>query len=106
MFSAAWKAPVKKFAEYWFSSPSHPQGIIARNGNLAEQSRPLLRGRRWKVRVRGGQAAAAFPGWLVCVLGDGVDCSASFKLRLEALARPGPPEPHDQRRREKQIVLC
>lgn len=73
VFPAAWKARAKKFAEYWFSSPSHPQEIIARNGNLTEQSRPLLHGRRCKVRVRGGQAAAAFPGRPVCILGDRVD---------------------------------
>lgn len=50
--------------------PLIPREIIARQGNCPEKSRPLLRGRGWKVKVRGGQAATAFLERLMCLLGE------------------------------------
>lgn len=68
--------------------PLIPREIIARHGNCRGKSRQLLRGRGWKVKVRGGQAAAAFLKRLVCRLGERVDCSASSNLRQRPLV-PG-----------------
>lgn len=70
------------------NSPLIPREIIARHGNCPEKSRLLLRRCGWKVKVRGGRAAAAFLEQLVCLLGEKVDCSASSNLRQRPLV-PG-----------------
>lgn len=79
VFTAAWKARVKKFAEYWFSSPTHPQEIIARNGNLTEQSRSAAPRSQVEGEGQGRPGGRCVPGM-----------AGVYSWREGRLARPAP----------------